>query len=113
MVIGRGRLIAETSVADFVARSGGAAVRLVTPDPGAFAAVLSAAGAAVSAQPDGSLMVEELTAVQVGDLAAQHGLRVHELVAVTASLEDAFMELTRDEVEYRPTTGAVAGIPEE
>ncbi len=113
VVIGRGRLIAETSVADFVARSGGAAVRLVTPDPGAFAAVLSAAGAAVSAQPDGSLMVEELTAVQVGDLAAQHGLRVHELVAVTASLEDAFMELTRDEVEYRPTTGAVAGIPEE
>ncbi len=115
VVIGRGRLIAETSVADFVARSGGGgAVRLVTPEPDAFQAALSAAGGTVNGQPDGSLMVEALTAPQVGDLAARHGLRIHELAPVSASLEDAFMELTRDEVEYRPTrAAALAGSQEE
>ena len=109
VVIGRGRLIAETSVADFVARSGGGAVKLVTPDPAAFTAALSGAGATVGDR-GGSLTVEGLSASQIGDLAAQSGLRVHELTPITASLEDAFMELTQNEVEYRPTaSGAVAG----
>ena len=104
VVIGRGRLIAETSVADFVARSGGGAVKLVTPDLAAFTSALTAAGAKVSDGDDGSLTVEGLTAPQIGDLAARDGLRVHELTPITASLEDAFMELTQDEVEYRPST---------
>ena len=58
-----------------------------------------------------SLTVEGLTAPQIGDLAARDGIRVHELTPVTASLEDAFMELTQDEVEYRPSTmaGTLAG----
>jgi ABC-2 type transport system ATP-binding protein len=106
VVIGRGRLIAETSVADFIARSGGAAVRLVTPDAAAFTASLTAAGAKVGADEVGALTVEGLTAPQIGDLAARDGVRVHELITVTASLEDAFMELTQDEVEYRPSTAA-------
>ena len=110
VVIGRGRLIAETSVADFIARSGGAAVKLVTPDAAAFTATLTAAGAKVGAGDVGVLTIEGLTAPQIGDLAARDGLRVHELVPITASLEDAFMELTQDEVEYRPSspTGAAA-----
>jgi ABC-2 type transport system ATP-binding protein len=109
VVIGRGRLIAETSVSDFVARSGGAAVKLVTPDLAAFTAALSEAGAKIE-DGNGSLTVEGLTPPQIGDLAARDGLRVHELTPITASLEDAFMELTQDEVEYRPSTtpGAVA-----
>jgi len=109
VVIGRGRLIAETSVADFVARSGGAAVKLVTPDLAAFTEALSAAGAKIG-DGGGSLTVEGLTSPQIGDLAARAGLRVHELTPITASLEDAFMELTQDEVEYRPSTmpGATA-----
>ncbi len=102
VVIGRGRLIAETSVADFIARSGGGKVRVVTPDPVAFVAALTGAGATVG-NSEGSLTVEGLSAPQIGDLAARHGLRVHELTPVTASLEDAFMELTHDEVEYRPS----------
>ena len=53
---------------------------------------------------DGSLTIEGLAAPEVGDLGARDGLRVHELVPVTASLEDAFMELTHDDVEYRPST---------
>lgn len=109
VVIGRGRLIAETSVADFVARSDGAAVKLVTPDLAAFTAVLSAAGAKIE-DGGGSLTVEGLTSLQIGDLATRDGLRIHELTPITASLEDAFMELTQDEVEFRPSTmpGAVS-----
>jgi ABC-2 type transport system ATP-binding protein len=111
VVIGRGRLITETSVADFVARSGGGAVKLITPDLVAFKPVLIAAGAKVGDGIAQSLTVEGLTAPQIGDLAARDGLRVHELTPVAASLEDAFMELTQDEVEYRPSTmaGARAG----
>jgi ABC-2 type transport system ATP-binding protein len=108
VVIGRGRLIAETSVADFIARSGGAAIKLVTPDVAAFTATLTAVGAKVSAGEAGSLSIEGLTAPQIGDLAARDGLRVHELTPISASLEDAFMELTQDEVEFRPSTSAGA-----
>ena len=104
VVIGRGRLIAETSVADFVNRNGPRAVRLVTPDPTEFTAVLIATGANVGVVEGGSLTVEGATATQIGDLAARHGLRIYELVPITASLEDAFMELTQDEVEFRPST---------
>ncbi len=103
VVIGRGRLIAETSVADFVSRSGGGAVKLVTPDPAGFTAALRAVGATVEPGEGDSLTVEGLTSPEIGDLAARDGFRVHELTPITASLEDAFMELTQDEVEYRPS----------
>ena len=111
VVIGRGRLIAETTVADFVARSGRGAVKLITPDRGEFAAALTAAGAEIDDGDAVALTVEGLTAAQIGDLAADKGLRIHELTPVAASLEDAFMELTQDEVEFRPSTiaAAVAG----
>ncbi len=110
VVIGRGRLIAETGVADFVARSGRGAVKLLTPDVAAFTSLLNAAGALVGDGENGSLTIEGLTAPEIGDLAARDGLRVHELAPITASLEDAFMKLTQDEVEYRPSTmsGAAA-----
>jgi ABC-2 type transport system ATP-binding protein len=110
IVIGRGRLIAETSVADFVARSSGAAVKLVTPDTGLFTSALSAIGGEVADGDGGSLTVEGVTTRQIGDLAARDGLRIYELTPITASLEDAFMELTQDDVEYRPSmmAGAIA-----
>jgi ABC-2 type transport system ATP-binding protein len=106
VVIGRGRLIAETSVADFIARSGGAAVKLVTPDAAVFTTRLTAAGAKVGSDEAGVLTIEGLTAPEIGDLAARDGVRVHELVPITASLEDAFMELTHNDVEYRPSIPA-------
>jgi ABC-2 type transport system ATP-binding protein len=108
VVIGRGRLIAETDVASFVARSGRQTVKLVTPDILPFTSLLTAAGAKVGQGDAGSLTVEGMTAPQIGDLAARDGLRVHELAPIMASLEDAFMELTKDEVEYRPS--ALAGV---
>jgi ABC-2 type transport system ATP-binding protein len=110
VVIGRGRLIAETTVSDFVTRSGRGAVRLVTPDPAAFTAVLTGVGAKVDPGDDGSLTIEGMTTQQIGDLVARDSLRIHELMPITVSLEDAFMELTQDEVEFRPSTVAGAAV---
>jgi ABC-2 type transport system ATP-binding protein len=101
VVIGRGSLIAETTVKDFVARSKGATVRLVTPAADDFAGALIRSGATVTPAEDGALNVEGLTSAQIGDLATRDRLTVHELTPVSASLEDAFMELTQDAVEYR------------
>lgn len=103
VVIGRGRLIAETTVADFTSRSRGAKVKLLTPDAREFAVALLAAGADVTSTEPGALTVGGLKAPQIGDLAARNGLRIHELSPITASLEDAFMELTKGEVEFRPS----------
>ena len=69
-----------------------------TPDAGALAALL---GASVSACEGDRLEVTGLTSDAIGELAHRHGLALHELTPVRASLEEAFMELTRDEVEYR------------
>jgi len=79
VVIGRDRLIAETSMADFVGRSSRGAVKLVTPDLGAFTSTLTEAGAKIGDVDGDSLTVEGLTAVQIGDVAARGGLRVYEL----------------------------------
>jgi ABC-2 type transport system ATP-binding protein len=109
VVIGRGQLIAQTTVKDFVARSKGATVRLVTPEAPEFAAALARAGATVEPADDGALQVEGLTSAQIGDLATRDRLTVHELTPVLASLEDAFMELTHDAVEYRSSAMATSG----
>ena len=113
IVIGRGSLLADCTMEEFIARSSGQTVRVRTPQPdllakavsevAARAAATSAAGAVTS--PDGSLTVHGLTAAQVGDLAFEHGVRLHELTVVRASLEEAFMELTADSVEYRAGQG--------
>jgi ABC-2 type transport system ATP-binding protein len=109
VVIGRGRLIAETAVSDFVARSSGSAVKVVTPDVDVFMTLLGAVGATVSDDGGGALTVEGLTSAEIGDVAARDGLRIHELTPITASLEDAFMALTHDDVEFRPQD--LAGTP--
>jgi len=100
VVIGRGRLIAEQSLAEFAARSTRASVAVRTPDPTTLAAVLVAEGADVLPADAGALVVTGLTAARIGDLALAHGIGLHELTARTASLEEAFMELTADSVEY-------------
>jgi len=101
VVIGRGALIAETSVDDFVARHQSEAVRVVTPTPQRFVAALSRAGARPAVNDDGSIVASGLTSADVGELAADQELTVHELTPLRASLEDVFMELTSASVEYR------------
>ncbi|WP_433343559.1 ABC transporter ATP-binding protein [Micromonospora sp. CA-111912] len=100
VVIGRGRLIAEQSLAEFAARSTRASVAVRTPDPTTLATVLEAEGADVLPADAGALVVTGLPAARIGDLALAHGIGLHELTTRTASLEEAFMELTADSVEY-------------
>ncbi|MEW1796187.1 ABC transporter ATP-binding protein [Streptomyces niveus] len=101
VVIGRGRLIAAESVSDFAARGTRSSVRVRTPDTEALTALLRAEGADVRpAAADGPLMVTGLDAPAIGELAHRHRLRINELTTATASLEEAFMELTADSVEY-------------
>ena len=96
VVIGRGTLIADTSVDDFVARHQGDAVRIVTPTPQRFVAALSRVGARPSVDRDGVIVASGLSSADIGDLAADQELTVHELTPLRASLEDVFMELTSD-----------------
>ena len=100
VVIGKGKLIAETSVADFVASSSRQSVKVRTPAPHQLSDTVTNAGGTVIADPDGSMTVTGLSAPEVGDLAASMGITLHELTPV-ASLEDAFMELTDEAVEFR------------
>jgi ABC-2 type transport system ATP-binding protein len=104
VVIGRGTLIAETSVDDFVARHQSDAVRIVSPTPQRFVSVLSRAGARPVVHDDGSIVASGLTSADIGELAADQELTVHELTPLRASLEDVFMELTSSSVEYRSQT---------
>ena len=107
VVIGRGTLIAETSVKEFTERSQGDSVRVVTPTPKRFVTELSRIGAHPSVSNDGSIVVSGIRAADVGELAARTSLVVHELTPLRASLEDAFMELTSDAVEFRSATDSV------
>ncbi|MGE5595791.1 MAG: ABC transporter ATP-binding protein [Hyphomicrobiales bacterium] len=100
IVIGRGRLVADMSLAEFIRRHGGDSVRAVSPRAGELAAVLEAAGGRVEREPDGALAVSELDANRVGELAAANSIPLIELAPRRVSLEAAYMELTRDDVEY-------------
>ncbi len=109
IVIGRGRLIADTSVAELVRRGSGGHVRVRSPHGDRLAELLRAQGATVQTNTDGTLLVRGSDPAAVGELAARHGIALHELVAQEASLEEAFMDLTRDAVDYQPPQTTRAG----
>ena len=100
VVIGRGRLIADASLAEFTQRSASSHVRVVSPQAAALAPLLRVAGATVASEAD-ALTVTDMEASQIGFLAAEHHIEIHELSLRRASLEAAFMELTQDSVEYQ------------
>ena len=100
VVIGRGRLIADESLTEFAARAGRAAVTVRAAEPERLTAVLRAAGAEIRPGPDGSLDVTGLDAGRIGELALEQRLLLYALTERGASLEEAFMELTADSVEY-------------
>jgi ABC-2 type transport system ATP-binding protein len=104
IVIGRGRLLADTGMEELIASAARTSVRVRSSDQDALAARLRAPGVAVSPDSDGALTVSGLSTDLVGTVAATAGITVLELTA-QASLEEAFMEMTRDAVEFRaPTT---------
>jgi ABC-2 type transport system ATP-binding protein len=100
LVIGRGRMIADCTVREFIDRNSALAVRARSPDAARLAALVTADGGKVAPEDDGTLLITELPLPRVGDLAFDHGIRLHELAPLQASLEQAFMELTKDSVEY-------------
>jgi ABC-2 type transport system ATP-binding protein len=108
LVIGRGKLIADCTVAEFIARNSVQAVRVRTPEREALVRIVTAAGATALTAADDSqaIVVRGLAADQVGDLAFENAIRLHELAPAQASLEEAFMELTSASVEFR------AGVPD-
>jgi ABC-2 type transport system ATP-binding protein len=101
IVIGRGRLIADTTVEELVARSSLNSVLVRSPQGDELTWALARVGGKVQRAPDGRLSVTGLSAEAIGDVAADGQFRLHELSPQNASLEDAFMELTDDSVTFR------------
>jgi ABC-2 type transport system ATP-binding protein len=102
IVIGRGRLIADAPLAELTQAAAAGHVQLRSPQRDRLARLLRQAGAVAGPGPGGSLLVTGASAAEVGDLAARHGIALHELLTSRPSLEEAFMKLTRDAVDYRP-----------
>ena len=103
VVIGKGRLIADLPAAELIAAASGGYLRVRTGSPGQLISLLADAGADVTADTEGALRVVGLTTDQVGAIAFEHGLMVLELSAHRSSLEEAYLELTEEAVEYRAT----------
>jgi ABC-2 type transport system ATP-binding protein len=123
LVVGRGRLIADCGMAEFIAGSSGQLVLARTPQPGALARAVTAAGGSVrglgrgggvaastaaAAAGPAELEVSGLTEERVGDIAFANGIPLHHLAVSRASLEQAFMELTADSVDYHAQVPAEA-----
>jgi ABC-2 type transport system ATP-binding protein len=111
IVIGRGQLLADCSMEEFIARASAPTVRVATPQVEVLAKVVAEAGGTAVSGDNGTLIVSGLTAGQVGDLALEHAVPLQELTVVRASLEEAFMELTEDSVEYRAGAEGARGQP--
>ena len=110
IVVGRGRLIRDMSVDDFIAGASTTAVHVRSPDDARLRDLLLADGIEVASSEAGRLQVTGMTSDDIGYRAAAAGLTLLELTPVQASLEEAFMALTRDAVEYRAPTPASEGI---
>lgn len=106
VVIGRGRLIADTTVEDIVTQaSANAAVHVRTPDAERLSEALAGDGVTIAVPERGLLEVHGRTSAQIGEAAAQHRLVLHELTPQSATLEEAFMALTGNAVEYHAAGG--------
>jgi ABC-2 type transport system ATP-binding protein len=101
IVIGRGHLIADTSIDDFVRKASGDRVRVRTPQAARLRELVLGDGVSVISNEPDVIEVEGVTSQRVGELAAEHQIVLHELTPLQASLEEAFMELTRDDVEFK------------
>jgi len=101
VVIGRGRKIADTSTKEFLSQASGNVVRVRSPQAAELERLVAGPNVTVTALEPGLLEVHGLTAAQIGDAAAAGGVVLHELTPKEASLEEAFMDLTREDVEFK------------
>ncbi|MFH8563152.1 ATP-binding cassette domain-containing protein [Streptomyces sp. NPDC017988] len=113
VIIGRGRLLADTTVERFVRDSGTGSVKVVTPEAGLLTELLAAPGVHITGSVPGALEVRGTDAEHIGRTAAAHKIPLFELTPHAVSLEQAFMDLTRDSVEYAASTTAPATSQQE
>ncbi|WP_301127366.1 ABC transporter ATP-binding protein [Streptomyces cacaoi] len=118
IVIGRGQLMADMSVSEFIARNSVGFARVRTPDTEPeqrekLATAVHEAGGQAQPEEDGALRVTGLALPQISDLAHHAGLRLWELSPHQASLEEAYMRLTQGSVDYRSTVDARAGLQQQ
>ncbi|MFI1935565.1 ABC transporter ATP-binding protein [Streptomyces sp. NPDC020330] len=128
IVIGRGRLLADTTVAELIRSAGGASVRVVTPQPDELGAHLANPGVTITAThvptthvpttrvpttdaPAHELRIRGVDAAHIGGVAAAHAITLHELTPQTVSLEQAFMDLTQESVDHRPQRETPSPLP--
>jgi ABC-2 type transport system ATP-binding protein len=114
IVIGRGRMIADLSVADFLRGAAKNAVRVRSPQSAALQEAIAGPNVRVTMTDDGALEIAGLSAEQIGEAAARASIVLHELTPLQASLEEAFMDVTRDDVQFHaldetPATPAAVG----
>jgi ABC-2 type transport system ATP-binding protein len=111
IIVGRGRLLADTTVDELVRDAGGDTVQVATADPARLREVLAGPGVGITGHAGSEeLQVTGMTARAIGLKAAEHGIALFELTARTVSLEEAFMDLTRDSVEYHGTTAGLDSL---
>jgi ABC-2 type transport system ATP-binding protein len=107
LVVGRGRIIADASTEEFVNRNATPSVRVRAVQQGDLADALSRRGALLEGGPGGALVVTGLDAAAIGAVACAHDIALVELATHSATLEEAFFDLTRDETDYH--AGQLAG----
>lgn len=108
IIIGRGRLIADTGMTEFVGGAARTDVLVRASEAERLIPILARAGGVVVTEPDGSLSVRGLDPAKVGDLAAAADIPLHELATRKATLEQAYFEITEDSADFRAGTGGAA-----
>ncbi|WP_326718413.1 MULTISPECIES: ATP-binding cassette domain-containing protein [unclassified Streptomyces] len=111
VIIGRGRLIAQTTMADFLGSGSSNFVRVRSPQGGELGRLLETRGATVEIQADGTLRITGATSDEVGELARANGVTVLELSAQQTSLEERYMELTGSSVDFRTDEDVLVPAP--
>ena len=110
IVLGRGRILADAPIADLMAR-GGSRVTVASPRAADLAPLVRARGGTVTGQADGRFETTGLPAADIGEIAAAAGISLHELTTVGSSLEEVYMAMTADDVEYRSGTAETGRVP--
>jgi ABC-2 type transport system ATP-binding protein len=113
VVIGKGRLIAQMPIGEFTAQNSNAYVRVRSPDLARLRPALEAAGASTEPEPDGSLSVRGISRVEVGRVAWDHSIMLHELATQPATLEEAFVESTEGSVQFSGSPSPPTASPQQ